>query len=90
MRTFEIYAKATGASGTAGAVRKGALKTMTTLFEEVDSIIDTIDRLMENYSDSHAEFYTGYKAARKIKDLGIRHDEAEVPETQLQSQPDNV
>ena len=89
-RNIEIYSKAIGASGTGGAVKKGAFKTLKTLFEEADSIIDSMDRMVENYSDSHAEFYAGYKAARKIKDLGIRHDEAEVPETQLQTQPENA
>ena len=90
VRSIEIYSKAIGASGTGGAVKKGAFKTLKTLFEEADSIIDSMDRMVENYSDSHAEFYTGYKAARKIKDLGIRHDEDVVPETQLQSQPENA
>jgi len=90
VRNIEIYSKALGASDTGGAVKKGAFKTLKTLFEEVDSIIDSMDRMVENYSDSHAEFYAGYKAARKIKDLGIRHDEAEVPETQLQKQPENA
>lgn len=90
VRNIEIYSKAIGASGTGGAVKKGAFKTLSTLFEEADSIIDSMDRMVENYSDSHAEFYAGYKAARKIKDLGIRHDESEVPETQLQTQPENV
>jgi len=87
---MEIYSKAIGASGTGGAVKKGAFKTLSTLFEEADSIIDSMDRMVENYSDSHAEFYAGYKAARKIKDLGIRHDEVEVPETLLQTQPEST
>ena len=90
LRNIEIYSKALGASDTGSAVRKGAFKSLATLFEEADSFIDSIDRLMENYSDSHAEFYAGYKAARKIKDLGIRHDEDVVPETQLQVQPEST
>lgn len=89
-RNIEIYSKAIGASGTGGAVKKGAFKTLKTLFEEADSIIDSMDRMVENYSDSHAEFYAGYKTARKIKDLGIRHDEAEAPETQLQTLPESA
>ena len=90
LRNIEIYSKAIGASSTGGAVKKGAFKTLKTLFEEADSFIDSMDRMVENYSDSHAEFYAGYKAARKIKDLGIRHDEVVVPETQLQTQPENA
>ena len=44
-----------------------------TLFKETDDILDSIDRLMENYKVSNGEFYAGYKTSRVIKDLGIRH-----------------
>ncbi|MBK8550266.1 MAG: hypothetical protein IPL53_04080 [Ignavibacteria bacterium] len=35
---------------------------------------------MENYKDSNKDFYAGYKTARVIKDLGIRHNGEEEPQ----------
>ncbi|HMS34393.1 MAG TPA: hypothetical protein PKC91_09920 [Ignavibacteria bacterium] len=77
---IETYSKALGAQDTGGAVKKGAYKSLSTLFKDADSLLDSIDKLMENYKDSNEDFYAGYKTARVIKDLGIRHNEEEEPE----------
>ena len=73
------YSNALGAKANGGAVRTGAFKSLKTLFKEADSMLDSIDRLMENYRDTHKEFYDGYKASRVIKNLGIRHNPEEEP-----------
>jgi len=73
------YSNALRAKANSGAVRKGATKSLKTLFKETDIMLDSIDRLMENYRDTHKEFYDGYKASRVIKNLGIRHNPEEEP-----------
>lgn len=81
------YSKALGAKSTGGTLKTGAVKSLTTLFREAGIVLDSIDRLMENYRDTHKEFYNSYKAARVIKNLGIRHEEPKTPLTQLKSKP---
>jgi len=73
------YSKALGARSSGGALKTGASKSLTTLFREAGILLDSIDRLMENYRDTHKEFYDGYKASRVIKNLGIRHNPEEEP-----------
>ncbi|MBK8550263.1 MAG: hypothetical protein IPL53_04065 [Ignavibacteria bacterium] len=71
-----------------GGVKKGANTSLTNLFKDADSLLDSIDKFMENYKDSNKDFYAGYKAARVIRDLGIRHngeEEEEEPEFQGQA-----
>lgn len=53
------YTKALGARASGGSQKTGATKSLTTLFKEADSMLDSIDRLMENYRDTHKEFYDG-------------------------------
>lgn len=73
------YANALGAKASGGALKTGAIRSLNMLFKDADSLLDSIDRLMENFIDSNVQFYSGYKAARVIKNLGIRHDEVEAP-----------
>lgn len=80
------YSIALGAQDTGGAIKKGAFKSLSTLFKDADSLLDSIDKLMENYKDSNEEFYAGYKTARVIKDLGIRHNEEEEEEPEAPEQ----
>ncbi|HMQ70623.1 MAG TPA: hypothetical protein PKA90_16700 [Ignavibacteria bacterium] len=70
---IKIYEDALAAKASGGATKSGAVKSLMTLFRESDNILDSIDRLMENYKVSKSEFYDGYKTSRVIKDLGIRH-----------------
>ncbi|MBK9334008.1 MAG: hypothetical protein IPM96_16775 [Ignavibacteria bacterium] len=67
------YADALGAKNTGTATKSGARKTMQTMFKEADSILDSIDRLMNEFRIVDPDFYAGYKSARVIKDLGFRH-----------------
>lgn len=67
------YAEALGAKDTGSATRSGASKTMISLFREADSLLDSMDRIMAYYKVSDQDFYEAYKAARVIRDLGIRH-----------------
>ncbi len=70
-----IYSEAVGAKDTGGATKKGAFKSLKDLFSETDSLLESLDLLMEHYIKSDAEFYAGYKAARVIRNLGIRHEQ---------------
>lgn len=64
------HSKALGAQDTGGAEKKKARnKSLSTLIKDADSVLDSIDKLMENYKNSNEEFYAGYKTARVIKDL---------------------
>lgn len=76
---IDLYSRAIGAKDSGSAAKKGANRTLSTLFQDADDLIDSIDKLMESYRDSNGEFYTGYKGARVIKDLGTRHIEGEEP-----------
>ena len=66
------YSAALGVQDTGVALRKGAHKSLKTLFEDADNLLDSLDRFTENYKDSNEAFYAGYKTARVIKDLGYR------------------
>ena len=85
---IETYSKALGAQDTGGAEKKGAYKSLSTLIKDADSVLDSIDKLMENYKNSNEEFYAGYKTARVIKDLGIRHKDDEEGEGEEQDAPE--
>lgn len=61
------------------AVKSGTYVTLTQLFRESDDILDSIDKLMEEYNETDLEFYSGYKAARVIKDVGTRYAKEEEP-----------
>lgn len=74
IKNIAQYSKALGAKSTGGSLKTGAVKSLTTLFKEAGIVLDSIDRLMENYRDTHKEFYSSYRAARVIKNLGIRHE----------------
>ena len=71
----ELYTKALSAKSSSGATKSSARKSIKQLFKEGDVILDILDRLNENYIESNIAFYNGYKAARVIKNLGIRHDQ---------------
>lgn len=85
IQSIESYSNALNAKAAGGSLKTGASKSMTTLFGEADSILDSIDRLMENYKMSDENFYQGYKASRVIKDLGVRHKTG----TDSQTEPTN-
>lgn len=91
IQNITLYTNAVGARDTGKAQKTGAIETLQKLFREADSILESIDLLMDQYINSDVEFYSGYKSARVIMNLGIRHD---IPEDssnkngKTQSQPE--
>lgn len=71
---IENYSIAIGEKATGGASRTSASGSLVTLFKEADSLLDSFDRMMENYKLSNADFFRGYKSGRVIRDLGARHN----------------
>ena len=69
------YSKALNAKDSSGASKSSAGKSLRMLFRESDDLLDTLDKLVEGYSESNPEFYNGYKSARVVKNLGIRHEQ---------------
>ncbi|MBK9333899.1 MAG: hypothetical protein IPM96_16190 [Ignavibacteria bacterium] len=65
---------------TSEVIKASARKTLPVLFQEAKLILRSLDKMMEEFHDTDVQFYIGYKAARNIKDLGIRYR----PDTQGQ------
>lgn len=74
LTNIETYSRAVAAKDSGGATKKGASVTLETLFKNADDLLISIDKLMENFIDSNGDFYSGYKSARVIKDLGVRRN----------------
>lgn len=55
-----------------GSKKTGTYVSLSNLFTEADDLINSIDKLMEGFYETNAEFYKGYKTARTIKDIGSR------------------
>lgn len=67
------YSNALGAKAAGGAEKSGASKSLKTLFKESGDILDSLDKIMESHKVNDRQFYDGYKSARVVKDLGVRH-----------------
>ena len=65
------------------AIRISAKKSLVVLFNEADMILTSLDKMVEEFHRTDVQFYNGYKSARSIKNLGIRHRQPEelIPET---------
>ena len=62
----------------------GALrKSLDKLFTDGAVLLERIDQLMKRFRTKDPEFYNGYKSARTVKSVGIRHK----PKDDSQSQP---
>ncbi|MEO8447485.1 MAG: hypothetical protein ABI528_08320, partial [bacterium] len=70
---IDKYARALGMKESSGAVKTGAFKSLAQLFKDGDSILETLDRLLEKYREENTEFYNGYKKARVLLLTGVRH-----------------
>lgn len=86
---ISAYSSAIGAKAAGGALRSGASKSMTTLFNEAGNILDSIDKMMDIYRVNEEAFYLGYQSARVVKDLGIRHKEQDTITNTGQNLPEN-
>lgn len=65
---------------TSGSKKSGTIVSLSQLFIQADDIINSIDKLMEGFRETNLEFYSGYKTARTIKDIGTRQTKIEEPE----------
>ncbi len=58
----------------AAAAKKAVTAQIVTLTKDIDKVLkNRLDKLMEDYKTSEAEFYNAYKAARIIINLGATH-----------------
>ncbi len=70
---ISIYRSRIESKQTSEALKSSARKTLSVLFKEANLILKSLDKMMEEFHDTEVQFYVGYKAARNIKDLGIRY-----------------
>lgn len=70
---MERYQTAIDRKKSSEAVKISSKKTLSALFTEAGQILRRLDKMVEEYHDTDSQFYNGYKSARNIKDLGIRH-----------------
>ncbi|MBK9333151.1 MAG: hypothetical protein IPM96_12285 [Ignavibacteria bacterium] len=75
---LSIYKSSLESKLTSEAIKSSAGKTLAVLFQEASQILRSLDKMMEEFYGTERQFYVGYKSARNIKDLGIRHK----PDTQ--------
>ena len=68
------YDAATKQVSSGMAERVGARTAVSDLFIQADQILkDELDRMMQFFRVGAPEFYNDYRAARVIKDIGVRH-----------------
>lgn len=73
---IDNYSDAAGDRDASVAVRKGASVSIKDMFKNADSILEgQLDKFVDMLMNSYPHFYNGYKGARIIRDLGIRHEE---------------
>ena len=74
------YDAATKQVSSGMAERVGARTAVSDLFNQADQILkDEVDRMIQFFRVSVPEFYNDYRAARVIKDIGVRHGKAGQP-----------
>lgn len=73
------YINSFGAKVHGVATRTSTIGSLGNAMNEASDLLKAIDKLMENYSESDPEFYSGYKAARVVKNLGVRYKTNESP-----------
>jgi len=78
------YNTALGSKEGSFSVKGAALTALNNLFDSAnDILVNKLDNLMEGFKKDDNEFYNQYKAAREIRDLGVRH-ETEEPTTPVE------
>jgi len=74
------YERALDGKGAAAAEQRGAKVSMESLLRAAQTILKReLDMFAEKLRKSEPEFYAKYRAARVIKDLGIRHEKDAAP-----------
>lgn len=76
-RIIDKYEFSVGQSESSKAVQKGAKKTLRQLFDELDKLLFSIDRLANGLLESNPEFVRNYRLTRKIYNPGTRHRQQE-------------
>lgn len=72
VRKFNAYFAAASSKESNTAMRKSANKEIEDIFYDADKTLREIDKLIESFRDKQREFFNGYKAARAIKDVGVK------------------
>lgn len=70
---INLYDASVGKKETGMIRKKGAKKSLRTLFTEADDILVTMDKYIDGLKNDHGEFVSNYKEARFIMNMGIRH-----------------
>lgn len=70
--TVDQYIGSVGNREISYAEKKAARRSISQLFVEAGETLQALDKLVEEYRDSHSNFFNGYKSARGIRDLGNR------------------
>ncbi len=65
-------------AGLRGSEKTGATTSLTDAFSAQQDMVELLDDYMEMLKDNFVDFYNSYKAARVVRETGIRH-EPEVP-----------
>ena len=70
------------------AERTGARTAVSDLFVQADEVLkEELDALMQSFRVSDPEFFNDYRAARVIKDIGVRHNKTGHPAAPPAGQP---
>lgn len=69
----DLYEESLGQTESSRAVQKGAKKTRVQLFKELDSILYSIDRLVDGLLEDNPGFVSNYRLTRRIFSPGVRH-----------------
>jgi hypothetical protein len=70
------------------AERTGARTAVSDLFVQADEVLkEELDRMMQVFRVTDPEFYNDYRAARVIKDIGVRHTKPGQPATPAAGSP---
>jgi hypothetical protein len=70
-RHFDSYV---GSTANIKAARSVAGKEIKTLFKKIKNDIERIEMHMDHFVLTNAQFYNGFHAAKKLDNLGIRHN----------------
>jgi hypothetical protein len=80
--TIIAYDEAIGIRESSVAERVGARHALNALFRKTDTLLqEGLDGLIEQFRDSHRQFYDEYWSAKVIKDIGIRHEKPKETES---------
>lgn len=80
------YKSKTESRSSSTVEKTGASKSLNAIFIEADNTLLMIDKIMEGIKDDYPDFYLEYKAARVIRETGIKHRKEKVTQSQSKQQ----